>query len=578
MATVFNFRWQRYYSPDSIQKKIAFAGSRKRAQKASIRLKNHKSNRFAVEAGMNEINQKRTNGALQLLYLISAILLLRPLGYYLDCNDTLQYLVIAHKYALGDISGAINSYWGPLLSWLLVPFIRFGLEPFFVLKAMQVAIGSVVLAFSCLLLDRTKAPSSILILFKLACLPLILSFALLNGTPDLLLLCWLLLLALLFSDAERFPPSLRFAAICGLTGALLYFTKTSGLAFFLLLYSAHHLFLFFFRRQFSRSKIAISFLCGIGICLLFASPWVLALSRKYGQFTISSSGTYNFAIIGPAVNPDVYGELNHPFFKGRLYEVASPGALNAWEDPMSSKPPAWSPLHSKAEFSHYTHVIWKNLRSLQSCNFGKDTGTLLVLGWITLFFIEKRKAFSFFRDHMQLLLFPVALSAFYVLIIVMHRYLWINDITILLLSADLSRRIWLHYKTAALLFAGLFPALILWQSGKDLHASFGDGKANWEAAGAVAGLQKQNIRMASLESDREYSYDYSSLVCYRNHLPYLGLLDSKKTNDVNATLNAFRVNCIMTWDKAPDPVTLTQGHAKEWISVPEAGLHIYTYP
>ncbi|HEV7232248.1 MAG TPA: hypothetical protein VGO45_13010 [Bacteroidia bacterium] len=530
------------------------------------------------EQGMKEINPKQTNRLLQLLYLASALALLQPLRYYLDCNDTLQYLVIAGKYAAGDVSGAINSYWGPLLSWLLVPFIRLGSEAFFVLKGLQILIGLAVLTFSFRLLDRFNAPFAILLIFKLACLPLILSFALLNGTPDLLMLCWLLLLALLFSDPLRFPPSLRFAFVCGITGALLYFTKTSGLVFFFLLYAVHHIYLLFFRREFKRSRIALSFLCGIGVCLLFASPWILALSRKYGQFTVSSSGAYNFAIIGPAVNPDVYGELNHPFFMGRLYEIPRTGSLNAWEDPMLSSPPAWSPLHSKAEFSHYLRVIWKNIRSLQSCNFGKDTGTLFVLGWIILLLIEKRKAFSFFRDHLLLLLFPLVLSAFYVLIIVMHRYLWINDMVILLLSADLARRIWLHHKAGAYLFSGLFLALILWQSGKDLHASFGDGKANWEAAGALAGLQGHNIRVASLESDREYSYDYSSLVCYRNHLPYLGLLDSRKTKEVNATLNAFGVTCIFTWDKAPDPVLLTNGHAKEWISVPEAGLHIFTYP
>jgi hypothetical protein len=41
-------------------------------------------------------------------------------------GDATLYLSIAQKYVNGDFVNAINGYWGPLLSWLMVPFLLFG--------------------------------------------------------------------------------------------------------------------------------------------------------------------------------------------------------------------------------------------------------------------------------------------------------------------------------------------------------------------------------------------------------------------------------------------------------------------
>ena len=42
--------------------------------------------------------------------------------------DTMLYFSLAQKYVSGDLSNAVNGYWGPLLAWLLVPFLFLGIS------------------------------------------------------------------------------------------------------------------------------------------------------------------------------------------------------------------------------------------------------------------------------------------------------------------------------------------------------------------------------------------------------------------------------------------------------------------
>jgi hypothetical protein len=526
---------------------------------------------------MNQDSQRRLNRIIQVLYLTFAVLLLPFLRFYLDCNDTLQYISIANKYAGGSVQDALNAYWSPLLSWLLVPFIKAGMEGFFVLKYLQLLLGFAALSCTLRLLDRFPALPWIGICFRFAFIPLFLNFALFNGTPDLLLLCWILVLALLFTANENktASPAGSFSLLCALCGAFLYFSKTSGLIIFLLLYLFYHLYLLIVRKQ-KLTGVVLSWLKGCAVFLFIISPWVLALSKKYGTFTWSSSGTYNFGIIGPAVNPDIYGELHHPFYLGKLYDLPSAGALNAWEDPGIAHVPSWSPLHSAAEGKHYFRVIWKNLRSLQSCNFGKDTGTLFLLGWILLFFYQRKESYRLLRDQMLLLLIAATLSLFYIFIVIMHRYIWINDVVILLLAADLAGRLANPNKLGAYAFSLAFLLLISSQFIQEFRIHRDDGKANWEAAADFRSYAAPG-RAASLEGDMEYSYDYSSLICYRSGSKYLGLVNSSLEPELGSYLKKFNVNYIFTWGHAPDPVLLTRGRAKLVKQYPEAQLSIYSF-
>jgi hypothetical protein len=523
------------------------------------------------------MSKSTANRLVLLCYLVLAILLYFPLAHYLDCNDTLQYLVIAKRYAAGNTLLAINSYWGPLISWLLVPFIQLGFEPFCVLKLLQLTIGFAVLVFTLALIDKRPTSGLMRFVVKAAAVPLVLSFALLNGTPDLLMLCWLLLLLLLFSNRIQYLNNKSSVLLCALTGALMYFTKSIGLVFFCGLWTMYHLGLWLFYHHQSRRHLLKKYAAGLLLFALFTSPWVIALHKKFGTWSMGSSASYNFRIIGPAVTPDVQGELNHPFFMGKLVDLPQPRALNAWEEPASFPLPYWNPLHSSAERSHYLHVIFKNIHSLQSFNFGVDPGTVLLFGWLGLLLVQRRKAFSFFTEQWTYFLFPVVVSAVYLFVVVMHRYIWINDVMILVVAADLAYRLSQSNRIAGYAFAFGFAALVTFQSAKDIRPLLGNGNSNWEAAVDFSKSQPKG-NCISLNSDMPYSYDYSSLICYQSvHTHYLGLLQTSPEANLLPVLDEKNVSYVFAWGNSVDVVALTKGKAILYKEYPLAHLKIFTY-
>jgi hypothetical protein len=51
--------------------------------------------------------------------------------------DSLSYYMVAQKISVGSFNDAINAYWSPLFSWLMVPFILLGFKSLFAIRATQ---------------------------------------------------------------------------------------------------------------------------------------------------------------------------------------------------------------------------------------------------------------------------------------------------------------------------------------------------------------------------------------------------------------------------------------------------------
>ena len=78
-----------------------------------------------------------------IIYLILGIILFRYYQYQIN-NDGIGYINTAHSYMSGNVYGSISDYWGPLLSWLLIPFLLFGHTPLAALqstKLLSIIIG-----------------------------------------------------------------------------------------------------------------------------------------------------------------------------------------------------------------------------------------------------------------------------------------------------------------------------------------------------------------------------------------------------------------------------------------------------
>ena len=64
-----------------------------------------------------------------LIYLILGVQLLNHYQYSIGV-DGISYVNISKLYLFGDFNNAINGYWSPLFSWMLVPFLKiFGSTP-----------------------------------------------------------------------------------------------------------------------------------------------------------------------------------------------------------------------------------------------------------------------------------------------------------------------------------------------------------------------------------------------------------------------------------------------------------------
>ena len=86
-------------------------------------------------------------------FLILAFLLLPYFRYQLN-PDGVSYISIAQKYLSFQVKDAINGYWGPMLSWLMIPLLAMKTDPVVSANILQIIIGSLVLIQSYSLLRK----------------------------------------------------------------------------------------------------------------------------------------------------------------------------------------------------------------------------------------------------------------------------------------------------------------------------------------------------------------------------------------------------------------------------------------
>ena len=58
-------------------------------------------------------------------------------------TDAIAYMRVAEYWSTGNLDFAVNGYWGPLLSWLMVPFLWLGVETLFAAKLAMLISGGV---------------------------------------------------------------------------------------------------------------------------------------------------------------------------------------------------------------------------------------------------------------------------------------------------------------------------------------------------------------------------------------------------------------------------------------------------
>jgi len=499
-----------------------------------------------------EIHSVKTQASVLclIIYTIVAIILF-PAFHYTFQTDTLQYLVIAQKYANGFFADAVNSYWSPLFSWLIAIVLKTGIESFTAIYLIQLTTGIAAIygVFKLIGLRKKKQYSSWLIYLSLT--TLIFSFAILVPTPDLLLatigIWYMIYLSRINYLVERKYPTLIF----GILGTLLYFAKAAGFFFFLLSYTAYSFYVGN-KDPLIRKAVIKQYIISLFTFLFLSSFWVAAISKKEKKILISSTLEYNFNIIGPAMNPYVFDLLHHPYENGKLVKPPDENSVSGWETPQKMETENWSPLANMENFIHYMKVIGRNLISIQSYYFGLDAGTILLLGLFILFFINRNWIKKIFSDNILPLTIAFSCTIPYLFVLVMERHIWINNIVILMLAVSLFDFILRNYKLASAIFLFSFCGTILLVSIKELvYAKDNYSYIINDKAELSEYLAGNTASMITVNENGEENYTKSTVVNYVSKCKYYGMI---RPTDGEANMeNALRknnINYLLVWDKS----------------------------
>ncbi|MGF7118693.1 hypothetical protein [Methanobacterium oryzae] len=367
------------------------------------------------------------------LFLILGAFFLKYYQYDLISKDIISIISVAKLYADGDINGAINGYWGPLFSWLLIPFIKFNSSPYFVLYSMKIlslVTGIFTIIGVRLLSYRFEMDEKIRYLILFSMIFIILYFSLRSNPVDLLLTCFVVYyLYFIFSPEYRLNSHYGF--ICGLLGAAAYLTKSYALTFFIAHFLLFNLF-YYFKEQKYKKIILKNLTFGLAIFLIISGSWSVIISDKYEMLTFGTSGAYNHDAIGPrsvGQHPTEY--INQGFIK-----PPHEGVTSAWYDPtyFNTDSWSWSPFESVEFFKFQLRKIVKNILTLLHIYTLFSYLSLII---IVLYLLLCFKPFNNVINSKEIiyplftvLLFPLG----YLFIALELRYLWLIYILLMLMG------------------------------------------------------------------------------------------------------------------------------------------------
>jgi hypothetical protein len=368
-----------------------------------------------------------------ILFLIGLSLVFYLTRNFVDSADLIQYLAISRAYSNAEFIAAINDFWSPLLSWVLLPISRVCGDELLAFKFLQSICCIAAFLFAIRWSNQLSLSGILKAVFLFVFALFFFSCAFFNGSPDLL---YLVLLLLLFYFIEKSMDSGKIKVVClSITGVMLYFAKGFGFVFFIsfLLF----LFVYFRGRKFF---FGYQLLRVFALFLLLCLPWIILISIKSGHVEVSGASRYNFNLMHPSINPNVFAEIKHPITFAHYKPPDKSCWVSAWQNPNSFSIQHWSPLD---DFTRYFKIVGRNIISLVYYYY--PFFLAIAISIALLFFdraekLKQRFSFQvcknnfllFFRTHCLVVLAAVLTTFLYSLILTQPRYLWINNVALLL--------------------------------------------------------------------------------------------------------------------------------------------------
>lgn len=494
------------------------------------------------------------------IYLAAGILLFPYFQYKIN-PDAISYITIAQKYLHGEFSAAVNGYWGPLLSWMMVPILALGIPGHTASKITLLIVGLLTLIAAyrlCLALIDKK---NVRIIVMVVLLPLVLLFSMVLITTDLLLACVLLLyFGIIFKPG--YPRDKYSEALCGVTGALAYFSKGYGFVFFVVHFLIFNIFHYVVSPKDEKKKVIGKFTRGLAVFLIISGIWIALISLKYGSFMISSSARYNFAIVNPQKTGSPLG------YRG-LLKPPNSSAVSVWEDPTLIKVRSWSPFESSKNFVYFLKLIYRNTSEVfHIYRIFTFLTPLIILSYLVLCIKPVRELI---RDTK--ILFPtvtlLVYSAGYIPVAVEKRYYWVMYILVVIMGGHLLEKISQlefidHARKKAILL--IFLVVYLMAPMESFKSAINFKKEIYDISIKI----KKKVPLKGRAASNRPHWDISQLLCYYLDLQYLGSLPlDADPSTIKQELNKFDVDYYFLWGKGVQaPIYLDESQEITGLNTP----------
>lgn len=383
---------------------------------------------------------------------IGLFFLLFPWYQYVLDIDAISYIHVAERYANGSFYSAVNGYWSPLISWLLIPFLKTGFNPVLSAKYINGLLGLVTL-FSCQsLIDKFNIHDTLKKILPFILAVLLLSYAFYELCADLLQL-WLIILYLNLVFSKNFINNNYKIILAGTLAALSYYAKAYSFPFFLVHFP---IMVYVLLRRQGTSQVNKIFLVKTAIALItffiLVTPYLVVLTHKYGSFRINNAGKLNTSwFLSPGISDNRKIVAEPPFADATSY----------WDEPTYTQEKYVGPFTSFKYFLRQVKLTISNtikfcglLNLISICSF------VILLGFIAYTYSRKKLTEG---NEWLLLITTVLYPSGYLLIFIEWRYIWLLPVTLMIMMGILlsfvfekgfiTKRI---YTVLAIFFAGTF--------------------------------------------------------------------------------------------------------------------------
>lgn len=290
-------------------------------------------------------------------FLVQIVLAVKSVWMFHDQlnPDGLAYLRIAQYYLRGQTALMISGYWGPLLSWLIVPWLLVFDDPLLAAHAAM-AVSAVVFLFGCFcVLRAVRLPGTAIMIGTWITAFLSVAWSGTNITPDLLM-AGLFCCGTSRLLSDKWVANTRTALGAGIVLGTAYLAKAVALpvsALMIIALAGNNVAVC---QSSLRQTVRATTIIVAGF-LMVAGPWIGILSYKYGHPVFSTSGPILHAIVGPADMARDHPDKLH-FYKPET------GRITTLEDRTNLPYNYWSPLENVAYAVHQAKLIHSNAHTI----------------------------------------------------------------------------------------------------------------------------------------------------------------------------------------------------------------------